>query len=447
MALGQRLPPHNIEAEQSVLGAMFIEKGAILKAMEVLQPDDFYRDVHRVIYEAMIDLFDRAEPVDIITVADELKKRGKLEQVGGLSYLTTLANLVPTAANADQYARIVEEKAILRKLIAAATEIVARCYQAQDDVAELVDQAEQAIFRVSQRRLTQGYVAVKDILEDVFERIEKAYAQKSNVTGVPTGFRDLDSLLSGLQPSDFVVVAARPSMGKTMFCLNIARNAAILHRVPVVIFSLEMAKEQLAQRLLCLEAGVDGQRLRTGFLLDSDWPRLSYALGRLSEAPLFVDDTPNITVMDIRARARRIKAEHDLGLVVVDYLQLVGSRGRPENRQQEISEISRSLKALARELKVPVVAASQLSRAVEQREDKRPLLSDLRESGAIEQDADVVAFIYRDEYYRKDSDKKNIAEIIVAKQRNGPTGSVDLVFVRETGRFGDLERRRVAEGA
>lgn len=375
-----RIPPQNLDAEQSVLGSMLLgDREAIARAIEILRPDDFYRDAHRAIFDAMAGLFDRMEAIDLITVSEELKKKGLLEDLGGLAYLASLANMVPTAANVEYYARIVEEKAVLRELIAAATRIVNRGYAGSDEVEVLLDQAEQMIFEISQRRTTRGYSSLRDVLMKTFERIEHLYTTRGGVTGVPTGFTDLDQITSGLQQSEFIVVAARPSMGKTMLCLNIGRHAAVNHKIPVAIFSLEMSQEQLAQRLLCAEAGVDGQRLRTGYLADSDWPRLSHALGRLSEAPIFIDDTPGISVLELRAKARRMKAEHNLGLIIIDYLQLMQTRGRSENRQQEISEVSRSLKALARELQLPVLAASQLSRAVEQRQDRRPLLSDLRE--------------------------------------------------------------------
>jgi len=442
----ERLPPQNLEAEQSVLGSMLIEKEAILKACEILSADDFYREAHRIIFDAIVDVFERGEAVDLITVSERLRQLGKIEAVGDIPALAALANMVPTAANVEYYARIVEEKAVLRRLISAGTEIVRMGYEAQQEPEELLDQAEQMVFRISRRRSSQGYHSIKDVLVEAFEHIESIYTNKEGITGIPTGFKEIDMLTSGLQKSDLIVIAARPSMGKTMLCLNIARNAAVLRGVPVVIFSLEMSKEQMAQRLLCMEAGVDSQRLRTGYLQEGDWGRLSRAFGQLSEAPIFIDDTPNLSVMEMRAKSRRIKAEHDLGLVVIDYLQLMQMKGRVESRQQEISEISRSLKALARELKVPIIAASQLSRAVESRVDKRPLLSDLRESGAIEQDADVVAFIYRDEYYNRESEKRNIAEIIIAKQRNGPTGTVELAFLKESGRFATLERRRVEGG-
>ncbi|MHB0884816.1 MAG: replicative DNA helicase [Bacillota bacterium] len=438
----ERVPPQNLEAEQAVLGSMLIEREAIIKATDTLRPEDFYREANREVFQAVLNLHEHGEAVDLVTVTDELRKRGLLENIGGVAYLTALANAVPTAANAEYYARIVEEKALLRELISVATDIVAKGYQGAEEVAALIDDSERRIFEIAQRRSTEDYSSIKGVLLDAFERIEFLYSNKEGVTGVPTGFKGLDALTSGLQPSDLIVIAARPSMGKTTLLLNMARNAALSKTVPVAIFSLEMSKEQLAQRLLCAEAGVDGQRLRTGHLTDADWPRLSHALGRLSDAPVFIDDTPSISVMELRAKARRIKAEHDLGLIVVDYIQLMRTRGRVENRQQEISEISRSLKALARELKVPVIIGSQLSRAVEQRDDKKPMLSDLRESGAIEQDADLVAFIFREEYYKPETEKKNIAEIIIAKQRNGPTGSVELIFMKEFGRFADPEKFR-----
>jgi len=437
----ERVPPQNLEAEQSVLGAMLIDKEAILKT-EFLAPEDFYKDSHRKLFETMRDLFEKGEAVDIITVTEELRQRGLLGEVGGVAYLTTLANAVPTAANVEYYARIVQEKATLRRLIQVATEIARRGYAAEEEVEEILDDAERSILGISSRRATDGYYHLKDVMLSAWERIEEVCASKGGITGISTGFRDLDALTSGLQPSDLIVIAARPSMGKTMLCLNLARHAAVNLGIPVFIFSLEMAREQLAQRLLCAEAHVDSQRLRSGFLSEADWPKLTDALGRLSKAPIYIDDTPNLSVLEIRAKARRLKAEHGLGMIIIDYLQLMRTRGRAESRQQEISEVSRSLKALARELEVPVVAASQLSRAVEQRTDKRPLLSDLRESGAIEQDADLVAFIYREDYYKPQTEKKNIAEIIIAKQRNGPVGKVELYFKKEYGEFQGLERVR-----
>ncbi len=434
MESGQRLPPQSLEAEQSVLGSMLIEHQAILKAMEILVPSDFYREQHRTIFEAIIKLSDRGEAVDLVTVSEYLKQQGQMEAVGGMSYLATLSNVVPTAANVEYYAKIVQEKSILRSLIHAGTDIVRHGYAGNEEIESLLDAAEQIVFQIGQRRSTQGFSPIKEVLMETLTHIEHLYSNKGSALGVACGFEDLDQKTSGLQKSDLIILAARPSMGKTAFSLNIARNAAIEGQVPVAIFSLEMAKEQLAQRLLCSEASIDSQRLRTGNLDDGDWRRLSVALGRLGEAPIFVDDTPSISVMELRAKARRIKGEHGLGLIIVDYLQLMQNRGRVESRQQEISEISRSLKALARELSVPVLALSQLSRAVEQRTDRRPLLSDLRESGAIEQDADVVMFLHQN----PDSAEPNVLEVIIAKQRNGPTGSLKLFFARDHQKFENL---------
>lgn len=433
-----RVPPFSLEAEQSVLGAMFLEREAVLVAAEILQPEDFYRDAHRYIFEAILDLEERGQPADLVTVTETLRQQGRLDDVGGLAFVTTLAESVPTAANVEYYARIVEEKAILRRLIREATRIIQNSYEASTEAAAILDDAEQAILRISQYRNQSGFMAIKDLISAAYDRIEFLYQNKGGVTGIPTGFKDLDRLTAGLQPSDLIVVAARPSMGKTSFALNVALHVALEAKIPVAIFSLEMSREQLIQRMLSSEAGIDGQRLRTGFLDEEDWLLLTTAMARLSEAPIFIDDTPSITVMDIRAKARRLVQERGQALILLDYLQLVNSRRAFESRQQEITEISRGLKALARELQVPVVALSQLSRAVEQRQDKRPVLSDLRESGAIEQDADVVAFIYRDEYYNPDTEKKGIAEIIIGKQRNGPTGLVQLAFLKDSMRFRDL---------
>ncbi|HHW91465.1 MAG TPA: replicative DNA helicase [Firmicutes bacterium] len=433
-----RVPPFSLEAEQSVLGAMFLEREAVLVAAEILQPEDFYRDAHRYIFEAILDLEERGRPADLVTVTETLRQQGRLDDVGGLAFVTTLAESVPTAANVEYYARIVEEKAILRRLIREATRIIQNSYEASTEAAAILDDAEQAILRISQYRNQSGFMAIKDLISAAYDRIEFLYQNKGGVTGIPTGFKDLDRLTAGLQPSDLIVVAARPSMGKTSFALNVALHVALEAKIPVAIFSLEMSREQLIQRMLSSEAGIDGQRLRTGFLDEEDWLLLTTAMARLSEAPIFIDDTPSITVMDIRAKARRLVQERGQALILLDYLQLVNSRRAFESRQQEITEISRGLKALARELQVPVVALSQLSRAVEQRQDKRPVLSDLRESGAIEQDADVVAFIYWDEYYNPDTEKKGIAEIIIGKQRNGPTGLVQLAFLKDSMRFRDL---------
>jgi len=435
-----RIPPQSIEAETSTLGSMLIDRDAIAKVIDILEPEDFYKEAHRAVYEAICMLFEKGEPADLITVTEALREQGKLDKVGGAVFISSLANSVPTAANVEYYAKIVKDRAILRALVKAGTSIAASAYEASTDVEVALDEAEQAIFQIAQKKSIQSYTDIKRVLVEAFERIEYLYSNKGGVTGVASGFPDVDNITSGFQPSDLIIIAGRPGMGKTAFALNILENAARRDGVPCAIFSLEMSKEQLAQRMLCSVAGVDGQRLRTGFLRDDDWPKLSFALGKLSEAAIFVDDTPSISIMEIRAKARRIRAEHNLGLIVVDYLQLMVGRYRTENRQQEVTEISRSLKQLARELEVPVVALSQLSRAVEQRTEKIPSLADLRESGSLEQDADVVIFLYRDDYYNLDSDRKGIMDVIVAKQRNGPTGKVSLVFLKEFGRFESLEK-------
>ena len=443
-----RIPPQNLEAEISVLGGVLQDPGALLKAMEVLRPADFYKEAHRRIFGACLDLFERNEPVDLVTLANELLRRKQLEEVGGASALSALVDAVPTAANVAYHARIVKDKALLYALIQKATAVVSRAYADKEDVDEVLDWAEQQIFEISQDKISRSFVPVKSVLKGTFQLIEKLYDRKSHVTGVPTGFRKFDEMTAGLQPSELVVVAGRPSMGKTSFCLNIAEHAATHEQIPVAIFSLEMSKEQLVQRMLCSVAQVDSHKLRTGYLSDADWPKLTTGAGRLSEAPIFIDDTPGISLLEMRAKARRLKAEHGLGLVIIDYLQLISGRGRVESRQQEISEISRSLKAMAKELDVPVVALSQLSRAVESRQPPRPQLSDLRESGAIEQDADVVAFLYRPAFYRArreeelDEPEDNTTEVIIGKQRNGPTGTVHLAFLREYTRFEDQERER-----
>jgi replicative DNA helicase len=430
----QRMPPQNIEAEEAVIGSMLIEQSAVISALEILRPDDFYKETHRIIFRHMAEMADKLEAVDLVTLSEVLKAAGHLDRIGGAAELARLANFVPTAANVEYYARIVAEKAVLRRLIAAATEIAASAYVSQSEVDELLDKAEETIFQISQGRSTQGYVHLKDVLVETMEKLEYLASHRGDVVGLPSGLTDLDHLTSGFQPSDLIILAARPSVGKTSLGLNIARNTAVKEDCAVVIFSLEMSKEQVAQRLLCSESAINSQNLRNGFLNDDEWRRLSIALGRLGEAKIFIDDTPGISVMELRAKARRIKAEHGLGLVVIDYLQLMRTR-KQENRQQEISEISRSLKGLARELNVPVIAMSQLSRAVEQRQDRRPLLSDLRESGAIEQDADIVMFLYTE----PELEQNNVIELIVAKQRNGPTGSMRLFFSREVCRFGDLD--------
>ena len=447
-----RIPPQNLEAEVSVLGAVLQETGALLKAMEVLRPGDFYKEAHRKIFGACVELFEKNEPVDLVTLANELMRRKQLEEIGGASYLTSLVDAVPTAANVGHHARIVKDKALLHDLIQKGTAVVGRAYADTDNVDDVLDWAEQQIFEISQHKISRSFVPVKSVLKGTFQLIEKLYDRKSHVTGVPTGFRKFDEMTAGLQPSDLIVVAGRPSMGKTSFCLNIAEHAAIQEHTPVAIFSLEMSKEQLVQRMLCSVASVDSHKLRTGYLSDADWPKLTTGAGRLSEAPIFIDDTPGISLLEIRAKARRLMAEQgELGLVIIDYLQLISGRGRAESRQHEISEISRSLKGMAKDLNVPVMALSQLSRAVESRDDKRPQLSYLRESGAIEQDADVVAFLYRHAVYARkdpakqqdpDEDEDKTTEVIIGKQRNGPTGTVYLTFLREYTRFEDQERQR-----
>jgi replicative DNA helicase len=425
--------------EQSVLGAILLENEALVKVLELLDARDFYQEAHRWVFQAMIELFEENVPIDLLTVTERLRKRDRLEAVGGAAYLAELVELVPTAANVWHHAHIVREKAVLRGLIQTATSIVTDSYEDTDDVDILLDRAEQAIFEISQRKATSGFLHINAILKGSFKRIEQLYERKELVTGVPTGFIEFDRRTAGLQPADLIIIAGRPSMGKTAFSLNIAQHVGIQVGRPVAIFSLEMSKEQLVLRMLCAEARIDSSKLRTGFLSREDWPRLTKAAGTLSEARIYIDDTPAQSSLDIRAKARRLRAElDDLALIVIDYLQLMQGRSRSENRQQEISEITRALKALAKELQVPVVALSQLSRAVEQRKPPRPQLSDLRESGAIEQDADVVALIYRDELYDENSDAKGIAEIIIGKQRNGPTGVVRLAFRGEYTRFENL---------
>jgi replicative DNA helicase len=431
---GPRLPPQNVEAEQSVLGCMLLDREAVLRCEEMLRPEDFYREAHRRIFAAMIDLHERGEAVDMITLSEHLGRAGQLEALGGFSYLADLGNAVPSAANAVHYARIVQEKATLRRLLAAAADVERSVYDGADDAAEILDQAGNAFFQLAQERRQQPFAALRDVLVGAFERIEFLWEHKGEVLGVPTGLKRLDEMTTGLNPSELVILAARPSVGKTTLVLNWAAHAA-QRKIPVGLFSLEMSREQLAMRLLASEARVDMQRLRSGYLLERDWGPLSNALSRLSESPILIDDTPNISILDLRARARRMRSEHGIGLLIIDYLQLMHTRGRAESRQQEISEISRSLKALARELECPVLACSQLSRAVEMREGRRPQLSDLRESGAIEQDADVVIFIYRDPEAEKDDQRRDEVELIVAKQRNGPTGVVKVAFKREIGRF------------
>jgi replicative DNA helicase len=437
----ERLPPHNLEAEQSLLGSLLIDRDAIIKVASQVKADDFYSPSNGAIYQAIIDLYNRREPTDFITLTDELGRREKLEQVGGIAYLTSLVNTVPTSVHVEYYGRIVERTATLRRLIDAGATIVGIGYQDGVDTEDALDAAERAIFDVSQRRTTKDFQSIADVLDRFFDQIDHMQQNRGEVVGVATGFSDLDQLTGGLQKSDLVIVAARPSVGKSAYALGMAYGAAVTHGKSVGIFSLEMSAEQLVQRLLAMETGVDSHRLRLGQIDDHEWDRISRAFGRLAEAKIFLDDTSGINVMEVRSKARRLQAEEGVDLIIVDYLQLMHAR-RSENRVQEISEISRGLKGLARELNVPVVALSQLSRAVETRADHRPMLSDLRESGSIEQDADIVMFIYRDEVYDPNSEKKGIAEIIVAKHRNGPVGTVNLRFFEKTARFADLELYR-----
>ena len=438
----ERVPPQNIEAEQAVIGGMLIEKEAISKVAEFLKADDFYREAHRLIFEAMLELFNKNEAVDLVTVTEVLRKNDKLEAVGGIAYITSLANSVPTAANINYHGKIVEEKALLRGLINSATHIASMGYEDTEAVTDIIDKAEKMILEVSERKMSGDFVPIKSIIFDAFGKIEQLYASKGGITGLATGFKDLDKITSGLQPSDLILVAARPSMGKTAFTLNIASHVAIREKKAVAFFSLEMSKEQLVQRMLCSEATIDSQRLRIGELEERDWTKLISAADRLSSAPIYIDDTPGITVMEMRSKARRLKIEHDLQLIIIDYLQLMqGSSNKGgDNRQQEISEISRSLKALARELNVPVIALSQLSRSVESRQIKKPMLSDLRESGSLEQDADIVSFLSRDDYYIPKTENKNITDIIIAKHRNGPVDTVQLFFHKQFTKFCDLSR-------
>jgi len=435
-----RLPPHNDEAEQAVLGAILLDPSVLVLVNQRLRAEDFYRQSHQRLFQVMNELYEKQEPVDLVTVTSALQDQNQLEEVGGVTYLTELAESVPTAANVDHYAKIVEEKSMLRRLIQTATQIVMSSYTSEKEVAEIIDEAERKILSISQRRLHGEFLPIRDLLVEAYEQIEALHLNKSGLRGISSGFVDLDRMTSGFQKSDLIIIAARPSMGKTAFALNIAQNVAIRSRETVAIFNLEMSAPQLVTRMISAEGNIDAQAFRTGNLKEEDWEKLTMAMSTLSEAPIFIDDTPGVTVYDIRAKLRRLQAEHGLGLVIIDYLQLISSV-KGDSRQQEISEISRSLKLMARELNVPVISLSQLSRAVEQRQDKRPMLSDLRESGSIEQDADIVAFLYRDDYYNEESEKKNIAEVIIGKQRNGPVGKVELLFLKEYNKFLSLETR------
>ena len=442
------LPPQNIEAEESIISAILIDNNTLLDVIEILAAEDFYRIAHQKIYAAIADLFDKTEPIDSVTVANRLKEKGQLEEIGGASYLARLLDTAPPAVNAPHYAKIVHDKASLRRLIEKSNAIVKRCFKEQGNADDVIDFAEAAIFEISENKSQQAFYPISKIILGNIETLEENQGNRSLVTGVPTGFKQLDNLTSGLQNSDLIILAARPSMGKTALALNIAQHAAVEANIPVAIFSLEMSKEQLSLRMLCSEARIDSSRLRGGFFSMEDWHRLTDAAGVLSESPIYIDDSASLTAMEIRAKARRLKMDKNIGLIIIDYLQLMQGRVGAERRDLEISEISRALKALAKELELPVLALSQLNRMLEQRTDKRPRLSDLRESGALEQDADVVAFIYRDEVYNKDEDNPNrgIAEILLSKQRNGPTGDINLTFLNSFTRFENLASEEVVAG-
>jgi replicative DNA helicase len=442
----QKIPPQSIDAEESVIGAALFDPDAIVKLVEILRPEHFYAEVNQKIFTVMYGLFDKGHPVDLITVTEGLKTNGDLEAVGGAMYLSDLTSSISTSAHLMQHAKLIREKYFLRSLIAVATQIVEEAYDPSGDATTVLDEAEKLIFQVSGQKVETTASSMKELIKDSIETIDKLFQRKELVTGIPTGYTKIDELTSGFHKSDLIIVAARPSMGKSAFCLSLCENVAVEHKIPVAFFSLEMSKEQLTQRLLCARARVNAQNVRTGFLSSKDWPKLTSAAGKLSESPIYIDDSAGLTAFEIRAKARRLKSKYDIQLIVVDYLQLMSSGGRVESRQQEISEISRRLKALAREINVPVIAISQLSRAVEARQDKRPMLSDLRESGSIEQDADLVMLLMREEYYNPTEENRGLAEVIIAKQRNGPVGSVPLTFIKELARFENLSRRDVDSG-
>ncbi|MDI6220619.1 replicative DNA helicase [Clostridioides difficile] len=435
-----RIPPHSVESEQSILGSILLDKDAIITVTETIKPDDFYKEAHKIIYECMITLSNKGEPIDLITLTEELRKQGHLNDIGGISYITSLSTIVPTTSNVKYYADIVKEKSVLRKLIKASNEIINLGYSGATKIEDVLEQAEKSIFDISQEKTSDDFKSINLVLMDAYDMIEKLYTNKSDVTGITTGFKDLNKKINGLQRTDLILIAARPAMGKTAFSLNLVRNAALKGDASVAVFSLEMSKEQLVQRMLSSQSSVELKKIKTGTLNDNDWPRIIDAMAVLSDAKIHIDDTPGIKISELRSKCRKLKIEKGLDLVLIDYLQLMEGEGNNESRQQEISKISRSLKILAKELNCPVVALSQLSRAPEQRADHRPMLSDLRESGAIEQDADIVMFLYRDEYYHADSESKNIGEVIIAKNRHGETGSVELVWLGEVQRFGDKLR-------
>ena len=439
----RQLPPQNIEAEQAVLGTILLQDKALVKIVDLLSPEDFYRDAHKIIFRAMVALFDKREPHDLITVAGLLNDQNKLEDIGGASYLASLTDIIPFTGTLVHHAHIIRQKSVLRRLIQTTSEVAARCYDAQDDIDTLIDEAEKTIFEIAHSKKGPGFQPMATVVPKAFDRITKLFDKQEHITGIATGYEELDRMTAGLQPAELIILAARPSMGKTALAMNMVQHAALIDKVPVAVFSLEMSVESLALRMLCSLGPIDSQRIRTGRLHDNDWPKLTRATGMLSEAPIYIDDSAGLTVLEMRAKARRLKSDVDLGMIVVDYLQLMQGKATSENRAQEISEISRSLKAMAKELNVPVVALSQLNRSLENRTDKRPQLSDLRESGAIEQDADVIMFIYRDEVYNRAEDNPNrgLAEIIVGKQRNGPTGVIKLTFLGEYTKFENYTTR------
>ena len=435
-----RIPPHSVESEQSILGSIILDKDAIITVAETINPSDFYKEAHKIIYESMLSLNSNNEPIDLITLIEELRKEGHLDNIGGISYLTSLSTIVPTTSNVKYYANIVKEKSVMRQLIKASNEIINLGYDASTDVQEILNKAEKNIFDISQEKSGDDIQPINAVLQDTFDMIEKLCTEKKEVTGITTGFKDLNKKINGLQRTDLILLAARPAMGKTAFSLNLVQNAALKGDASVAVFSLEMSKEQLVQRMLSAQSNVELSKIKTGTLGESDWPRIIDGMAVLSEANIFIDDTPGIKISEIRSKCRRLKMEKGLDLILIDYLQLMEGEGKNENRQQEIAKISRSLKILAKELDCPVVALSQLSRSPELRKDHRPILSDLRESGSIEQDADIVMFLYRDEYYHDDSEKKNIGEVIVAKNRHGETGNVELVWFGQVQKFADKVR-------
>lgn len=435
-----RIPPHSVESEQSILGAILLDKDAMITVSETIRANDFYKDAHRIIYECMIKLSNKNEPIDLITLTEELRKEGHLDDVGGISYITSLSTIVPTTSNVKYYADIVKEKSVLRKLIKASNEIISLGYDGSLKIEEVLDKAEKQIFDISQEKASDDFKSINTVLMDAYDTIERLYTSKTEITGVTTGFKDLNKRINGMQRTDLILIAARPAMGKTAFSLNLVQNAALKGNASVAVFSLEMSKEQLVQRMLSSQSSVELKKIKTGKLGENDWPRVIDAMAVLSNAKIYIDDTPGIKISELRSKCRKLKIEQGLDLILIDYLQLMEGDGNNESRQQEISKISRSLKIIAKELNCPVVALSQLSRAPEQRADHRPMLSDLRESGAIEQDADIVMFLYRDEYYHPDSEKKNIGEVIVAKNRHGETGAVELVWLGEVQKFADKAR-------